>query len=119
MMVSISKQYVNSFKSSNRCKSFIKVNSFNLCVALSYKTSLIPHHLAIFVLLVAVDPLGTYDVMLARIWSLDKFPHIVELELMQFLLHSLNPLRLQKCLINFGGLCDRDKSKVPTKVRQM
>src|SRR6266536_1603343 len=119
MIVSISNQYANSFKSSNRCKSFIEVNPFNLCVALSYKTSLIPHRLAIFVLLVAVDPLGTYDIVLARIWSLDKLPHTVELELTQFLLHCLNPLRLQKCFINFGGLCDRDKSEVPTKVRQM
>src|SRR3990170_8648263 len=116
MMVSISKQYANSLKSSNRCKSFIEVNSFNLCVALSYKTSLIPHHLAIFGLFVAVDPLGTYDIVLARIWSLDKFPHIVELELMQFLLHCLNPLRLQKCLINFGGLYDREKAKCPQKL---
>src|SRR6266511_826845 len=106
MMVSISKQYANSVKSSNRCKSFIGVNSFNLCVALSYKTSLIPHHLTIFVLLVAVDTLGTYDIVLLRIWSLDKFPHIVEVELMKFLLHCLNALRFQECVINFGGHYD-------------
>src|SRR3989337_3979418 len=109
MMVSISKQYANSLKSSNRCKSFIEINSFNLCVALGYKTSLIPHHKAIFILLVAVDPFGTDDIVFAWVWSLDKFPDIIELELMQFLLHRLNPLRLQKCLIYFGGLCDRDK----------
>ena len=119
MMVSVSKQYVNSLKSSNRCKSFIKINSFNLCVALSYKTSLIPHHKAIFVLLVALDPFGTDDVVLAWVWSLDKLPHIVELELMQFILHGWNPLRFHECFMNFGGLYDRDKSKMPTKVRQM
>ena len=82
MMVSLSKQYANSLKSSNRCKSFIEINSFNLCVALSYKTSLIPHHKAIFILLVAVDPLCADDIVLARIWTFDQFPDIVELELM-------------------------------------
>ena len=81
MMVSISKQYVNSLKSSNRCKSFIEINSFNLCVALSYKSCLIPHHKAIFIFLVAVDPFGADDIVLAWDWSLDKFPDIVELEL--------------------------------------
>ena len=67
MMISICKQYTNSFKSSNRSKSFIEVNSFNLCVALCYKTGLISHHLAIFVLFVAVDPLGADDIVLAWI----------------------------------------------------
>src|SRR3990170_4138995 len=119
MMVSISKQYANSLKSSNRCKSFIKINSFNLCVALSYKTSLIPHHKAIFILLVVVDPFCADDIVLARIRSLDKFPDIIELKLMQFLLHSLNPLRLQKCFIYLSGLYDRTESKVPTKVNKM
>ena len=119
MMVSISKQYANSLKSRNRCKNFIEINSFNLCVASSYQTGLISHHKAIFILLVAVDPFGTDDIVIARVWSLDKFTDIVELELMLFLLHRLNPPRLQKCLIYFGGLCDRDKSEVPTKVRQM
>ena len=103
--------------SSNRCKSFIKINSFNLCVALSYKTSLIPHHKAIFILFVAVDPFGTDDVVLAWIWSLDKLTPIVELELMQFILHVLNPLRFHECLINFSGICDSDKRKVPAKLR--
>jgi hypothetical protein len=55
-------------------------------------------------LLVVVDPFGANDIVLERIWSLDKFPDVVELELMQFFLHSLNPFRLQKCFINFGGL---------------
>ena len=118
-MVSISKQYANSLKSSNKCKSFIKINSFNLCVALSYKTSLIPHHEAIFVLFVAVDRFGTDDVVLAWVWSLDKLPHIVELELMQFILPGLNPLGFHECFINFCGFCDRDKRKMPTKVRQV
>ena len=77
MMVSISKQYAYSLKSSNRCKSFIEINSFNLCVSLSYKTSLIPHHKSIFILLVEVDPFGTDDIVLAWDWSLDKFPDIV------------------------------------------
>ena len=71
MMVSISKQYANSLKSSNRWKSFIEVNSFNLYVALSYKMSLIPHHKATFILLVAVDPFGADDIVLAWVWSLD------------------------------------------------
>src|SRR3954465_12644015 len=112
-MVSISKQYMNSFKSSNRCKSFIEVNTLNLCVALCYKTSLISYHLTKLILFVAIDPLRTDDIVLAWIRPLDKFPHIVELELMQFLLHSLNPLRFKKCFIYFCGFCDRDKSKVP------
>ena len=111
MMVSISKQYVNSLKSSNRCKSFIEINSFNLCVALSYKRSYIPYHKAIFILCVAVDPFGTDDVVLAWVWSLDKLQQIVELELMQFILHGLNPLRFRECFINFSGLCDRDRCK--------
>src|SRR3989337_1343115 len=101
------------------CKSFIEINSFNLCVALSYKPSLIPHHKAIFILLVVVDPFGVDDIVPARIWLLDKFPDVIELKLMQFLLHSLNPLRLKKCFIYLSELCDRDESKVPTKVRQM
>ena len=117
MMVSLSKQYVNSFKSSNRCKRFVEINSFNLCVALSYKMSLIPHHKAVFILFVAVDPFGADDVVLVWVWSLDKLPHIVELELMQFILHGLNPLRFHECFINFSGLCDRDKRKMSTKVR--
>ena len=82
MMVSISKQYANSLKSSNRCKSFTEINSFNLCVALSYKTSLIPHHYAIFVFLVAVDPFGVDAIVIARAWSLDKFLDIDKFELM-------------------------------------
>ena len=82
MMVSISKQYANSLKSSNRCKSFIEINSFNLCVALSYKPCLIPHHKAIFILLVAVDPLCANDIVFARIRTIDQFPDVVELELM-------------------------------------
>ena len=77
-MVRISKQYENSLKSSNKCKTFTEINSFNLCVALSYKTSLIPHHKAIFILFVAVDPFGAYDIVLAWVWSLDKLPHSVE-----------------------------------------
>src|SRR3954469_12322624 len=97
MMVSISMQYANSFKSSNRCKSFIEINSFNLCVALSYQSCLIPNHNTIFILLVAVDPLCANDVMLARIGTIDQFPYVVDLELVQFFLHGLNPLRLQKC----------------------
>ena len=117
MMVSVSKQYANSFKSSNRCKSFIEINSFNLCVALSYKPCLISHHKADFILFVVVDSFGTNDVVLAWVWSLDKLPHIVDLELMQFILHGLNPLRLHKCFIYLSGLCDRDKCNVPTKVR--
>ena len=82
MMVSISKQYANSFKSSDRCKSLIEINSFNLCVALGYKPCLIPHHKAIFILLVAVDPVCANDIVLARIWTLDQFLDVVELELM-------------------------------------
>ena len=82
MMVSTSKQYANSLKSSNRCKSFIEINSFNMCVALSYESCLIPHHKAIFILLVAVDPLCANDIVLARIWTFDQFPDIVELEMM-------------------------------------
>ena len=81
-MVSISKQYANSLKSSNRCKSFIEIKSFNLCVALSYKSCLIPHHKAIFILLVVVDPFGANDIVIAWVWTLDKFLDIVELELM-------------------------------------
>ena len=80
MMVSVSKQYANSLKSSNRCKSFIEINSFNLCVALSYKPCLIRK--AIFILLVVVDPFGTDDVVLVWVWSPDNLPHIIELELM-------------------------------------
>ena len=64
------------------CKSFIEINTLNLCVALSYKSCLIPHHKAIFILLVAVDPLCADDIVLARVWSLDKFLDVVELELM-------------------------------------
>ena len=82
MMVSICKQYANSLKSSNRCKIFIEINSFNLCVALGYKPCLIPYHKAIFLLLIAVDPLCADDIVLARIWTFDQFPDIVELELM-------------------------------------
>ena len=105
MMVNIRKQYANSFKPSNKCKCFIKINTLNLCVALCYRMGIIPHHFAIFVLLVAVDPLSADDNMLAWIWTLDKLPHIVELELMQFILHGLNPFRLQKCFIYLSGLC--------------
>ena len=104
MMVSICKQYTNGFKPSNRCKCFIKINTLNLCLALRYKTGLIPHHLAIFVLFVAVDPLSADDIVLAGIRTFDKLPHIVELELTQFILHRLNPFRFQKGFINLGGL---------------
>src|SRR3990170_3918560 len=104
MMVSICKQYMNGFKPSDRCKCFIEINTLNLCVALCYKTGLIPHHLAIFVLFVAVDPLSANDIMLAWIRTLNKLPHIVELKLTQFILHCLNPFWFQKGLINFGGL---------------
>ena len=80
------------------------INSFNLCVALSYKSCLIPYHKAIFVLLVAIDLVCANDIVLARIWMFDQFPDVAEIELMQFFLHSLNPLRLQKCFIYLSGL---------------
>ena len=53
-----------------------------MCVALSYKSCLIPHHKAIFILLVAVDPLCANDIVFARIWTIDQFLNVVELELM-------------------------------------
>ena len=73
MMICIGQQYVYGFKSSHRSKSFIEINSFNLCVALSYQSCLIPHHKAIFILLVAVDPLCANDIVLARIWTFNQF----------------------------------------------
>src|SRR5438874_2362606 len=104
MMVSKSKHYANGFKSSNRCKGFTEANTLNLSVALSNKTCLVFDDLAVFIKLVAIDPLCADDVVGTRIRSLDQFPNIIQFELKKFILHGLNPFRFLECFNNFSGL---------------
>ena len=83
---------------------------------MSNKTSLVSDNLTMLILFVAIDPFGAYDIVLARIRTLDKFPYIVQLELLKLLLHSLNPFRFHKGFSNFLGFRYRDKCKVPTEI---
>jgi hypothetical protein len=44
-----------------------------------------------FILLVAVDPFGANNIVLARIRSFDKLLDIIEFKLVKLFFHSLNP----------------------------
>jgi hypothetical protein len=70
---------------------FHQVNTLNMCIALSHKSSLVSDYLARLILLVAKDPLRANDVVLPWIRALHELPHIVELELVKLFLHGLNP----------------------------
>ena len=56
-----------------------------------------PHHTSKFA------PKAHEGVMLARVRSLDEFPNIIQLELLKFFLHGLNPFRFHKSFSNFLG----------------
>src|SRR3954469_6652012 len=103
MMVSKSKHDTNGFKSSNRCKGFTKINTLNLSVSLRNKSCLVSDDLAIFIKLVAENPLCADDVVNPRIRPLDQFPNIIQFELKEFILHVLIPLRFLECLYDFSG----------------
>ena len=79
MMVSKSKSYSYTLKSSNRSEGFTEVYAFNLSVALSYEACFVPDDLTIFVEFVAEDPFGPDDIVDLRIRSLDKLPDIIQL----------------------------------------
>ena len=102
-MICIGQQYAYGFKSCHRSKCFIEVNSFHLSVTLCNKTSLVSYHLTMLILLVTIYPFGAYYIVLPRIRTLDQFPHIVQLELLKFFLHGLNPFRFHEGFFNFLG----------------
>ena len=56
MMGSKGQKHPYSFKPCHRCKCFLKVQSFNLCVSLCHQSCLVACHHAIFILLVAKNP---------------------------------------------------------------
>ena len=70
-MICIGKHNMNGFRASNRCISLTKINTFNLCVALSNKTSFITNDNAIFILLVAKNSLSANDIMLRCVRSIN------------------------------------------------
>src|SRR3954462_10954605 len=83
-----SKHDTNRFKSSNLGIGLTKINTFDLCVTLCNQSSLVPYHNAIFILLVAKNPLSANDIMLRGIMSQDKGPDLISLKLIKFLEHS-------------------------------
>ena len=70
-MICKGKHNTNGFQACNRCISLTKINTFDLCVALSNKTSLITNDNAILVLLVSEDPFCAKDVMLRCVRSIN------------------------------------------------
>ena len=73
-------------------------------IALSNKTCLIPDDLAVFIELVAIDPLCVDDLVNSWVWSLDQLPNIIQFELKKFILHGLSPFCFLECFINFSVL---------------
>src|SRR3954468_16912695 len=66
-----SKHNTNGFETSNRSISFAEINTFDLGVTLCYQTCFVSYHNAIFILLVAKNPLCTNDVVLRWVRSVN------------------------------------------------
>src|SRR6187399_1566373 len=109
MMRSIGKQQTNRFKVSNGGKGFTVVDTLDLGVALSHQTSLVVNDNVVSILLVLKDPLGANDIMVL-LWPWHQTPHFVALEVMEFFMHGIKPIRVFECLIYLPRFNTGDKS---------
>ena len=108
MMRSIFNQHVNGFKTSNGSKGFTVVDTLDLGVALCYQTSLVANDNPIRILLVLEYPLGSNDIMVHH-WPWNPSPHLVVLEVVEFFMHGIEPIRIFERLIDLLGFNTRDK----------
>ena len=108
MMRSISNQHANGFKASNRSKCFTVVDTLDLGVALCYQTSLVANDNSMGILLVFEYPLGSNDIMVPC-WPWHQSPHLVVLEVVEFFMHGIEPIRIFERLIDLLGFNTRDK----------
>src|SRR6187399_2296011 len=115
MMGSISKQQTNGFKTSNGGKGFTVVDTLDLGVALSHQTRLVADDNAMSILLVLKDPFGSNDIMVL-LWPWHQTPHFVALEVMEFFMHGIKPIRVFERLIYFLRFNTGDKSLMSTIV---
>ena len=99
----------------NGCKGFTKVHAFDLRIALCHQSCFVADDRATFILLVLEDPLGT-DNIAAMIGSFHESPNIIPLEVVEFLLHCIQPIGIVESIINFEWFHPRDKVMVRTKV---
>ena len=108
MMRSISNQQMNRFKASNGSKGFTVVDTLDLGVALSYQTSLVANDDPMSILLVLENLFGSNDIMvLLGPWH--QSPHLVALEVVEFFMHGIKPIRILERLIDLLGFNTRDK----------
>ena len=108
MMGSISNQHANGFKTSNGSKGFTVVDTLDLGVALCYQSCLVANDVPMSTLLVLEDPLCSNDVVVPR-RSWHQSPHLVVLEVGEFFMHGIKPIRILERLIDLLGFNTRNK----------
>ena len=107
-MGGISNQQTNGFKAGNGSKGFTVVDTLNLGVALCYQMSLVANDNSMSILLVLEYPLGSNDIMVPR-WPWHQSLHLVMLEVVEFFVHGIKPIRIFERLIDLLGFNTRDK----------
>src|ERR1041385_1135504 len=117
-MRGISKSNTNGLKTSHGGKSFTKVNTFDLGKTLSHQPCLVPDDNTKCILLVLENPLGPNNIMIT-FGSLHYCPHLVALEVIEFIMHGLKPIRIFKRLTYLLGFNTRNKCIMGTKVSQL
>jgi hypothetical protein len=60
-----------------------------LGVSLGHKSGFVPCHHTMLILLVAEDPLGSYNILI-RTWN--KMSYLIPREIVEFLLHCQHPI---------------------------
>src|SRR3954464_3707337 len=93
VMRSISNQQMNGFKASNGSKGFTVVDTLDLGVALCHQSCLVVNDGPMRILLVLEYPLGSNDIEVPR-WPWHQSPHLVVLEVVQFFMHGMKPIRI-------------------------
>ena len=106
MMRSICNQHANGFKTSNGSKGFTVVDTLDLGVALCYQPSLVAYDNPMSILLVLEYPLGSNDIMVPG-WPWHQYPHLVALEVVEFFMHGIKPIRILERLIDILGFNTR------------
>src|SRR3954463_12181644 len=70
------------------------------------------------ILLVLEYPLGSKDIVVPR-WPWHQSPHFVVLEVVEFFMHDIKPIRIIECFIYLLGFNTRDKRVMFTIVSQL
>ena len=79
------------------------------------QSCLVANDVPMSILLVLEDPLGSNDVMVpGRPWH--QSPHLVVLEVVDFFMHGIKPIRVFERLIDLLGFNTRDKRMMFTIV---